>query len=110
MEFYQVVKQKAYKVADILGWKINKNYTRGVQLLNYPYAINFNKSRKMIRIKMAYHPRLHPINADYPWTRIDLPLELTPEQIAEEIRRRLLPKVKMYTDDMLETQDLIPAW
>lgn len=109
MDIDTEIAKKAEQVAEILGWKINKN-SRVTQLINYPYSISIGRERKMIAVRMSYHPRLHPVEGGTPYTRMVLPLNMTPSQIAQEIEERFLPRVKATVDDMLETQDLIPAW
>jgi len=104
-EYKAEVNRKAEKVVEALGWELNYSM-KTVQGLNFPYAISFGTHRKLMNIRLLRHPKLGYIKTDQTGIRIVLPIDSSVEYVASQIKKRLLPKVRAWTDK----KDNTPLW
>jgi hypothetical protein len=91
------VNEKAVEVVKILeGWSWWESRKGHIYGLNYPYAIVFGSSRRMMRVGFAKHPDISG-ELCHSNTKIVLPIDMSAKQMATEIKNRLIPKVLKIT-------------
>jgi len=96
------------------GWHPWKSPRGNIYGLSYPYAISFGKARRMMRVGIAKHPDVAG-KIDNAGIRISLPREMPAEQVAKEIKERLIPKVmketfRLVKEGWLGEKERIEKW